>query len=295
MAKSHIFTNVTLDGTMSYIVFRWLTGRDNISYTCTKVSEFRENFLHWLSHHNANDYNHIYIFGLDVTECCSDILDRSNIVIIDHHNNLNVKYNHSKVFVRKFSSCSKLIYKLLQNKTDCKLTNKQKHLLLLADDYESYQLQLIGSYELNILFWTYQGDRLKRLISEFNDGFFGFNKTQKNIISFYNKKTKQIKSQLNMFSANIPIGDKSYKFVSTFASDCINEVADYIIERNNADVGIVINPNNNRVSFRRSKLSCINLLNMAKKITNGGGYEYAAGGMITDQFLSFSKLLKPIK
>ena len=165
----------------------------------------------------------------------------------------------------------------------------------MVDDYDSYTLQVPGSYDLNTIFWNYQGDKIKKFTDEFGDGFREFDLKQKNIISFYSKKLQRVLSELNIFKASIPINKKPKKFVSTFASDCINEVADYIIKDNGADVGMVINLKSNKVSFRRSKNADVDLSKLAGRLADGGGHKYASGATITPQFLSFSKLFKPIK
>ena len=148
---------------------------------------------------------------------------------------------------------------------------------------------------LNFLYRNYQGDRLQKFVSDFSSGFHGFTDKQKAIIQFYNNKLKNIKSELQVFGADVPIKNKKYKFVSTFANECINEVAEHIIDDNSADVGLVVNLRSNKISFRKNKQIDLDLSRLAKKFTGGGGHSYAAGGQMTKDFLTFSKVFQPIK
>ena len=62
-----------------------------------------------------------------------------------------------------------------------------------------------------------------------------------------------------------------------------------------ADVAIIVNPNSGRVSFRRrAESKNVDVSRIAAKLVDGGGHEYAAGGQVTDKFMDFTKLLKPI-
>ena len=166
----------------------------------------------------------------------------------------------------------------------------------MVDDYDSYTLKMPQSYHLNLLFWNYQGDRLQKLYDEFNQGFNGFSKDQQNIINFYQRKLENIKKDLDVHWAEIPIGDKKYKFVSVFASECINEVADHIIKNYKADVGLVVNLKSNKVSLRKNNKCTLKLGSLATKLFDeGGGHDESAGGILCDNFLKFASVFKPMK
>ena len=130
---------------------------------------------------------------------------------------------------------------------------------------------------------------------DFNRGFSGFTDKQIGIIDFYNRKFDRTISELQLFEGLVPIGKRKYKFVSTFASECINEVAEHIIKSSNADIGIVVNLKSDRVSFRKAREVEFDLSALAEKISQGGGHKYAAGGQICDTFLAFTKMLSPVK
>ena len=138
---------------------------------------------------------------------------------------------------------------MLAKKSDVVLSDSQKHLMLLVDDYDCYNLQLKHSHSLNILFWNYQGDKIRKFINRFSNGFDGFTEEEQSIIKFYNKKINRVISDLKLFGSKIPISGTKYNFMSTFATECINDVAHHMVSEKGADVGIVINLNTKKVSY----------------------------------------------
>jgi hypothetical protein len=233
-----------------------------------------------------------------VSQDCLELVDRKNVVIVDHHDTHvqnKHKYKHATTIIEQCTSCAKLVYKKF--KQDTQLTEQQQYLILLADDYDSYELKLKDSYHLNIVLWNYQGDRFGKFEKDFGKGFFGFNKFQYNIITFHKRKLKSLKESIQVFHATIPINKKPLKFVSTFADTCINEIAEHIIQKHKSDVGIVVNLKSKKVSLRKSNDCDLHLGDFSKKILNGGGHEYAAGGLLDENnhdFCSFTKLFKPV-
>ena len=164
----------------------------------------------------------------------------------------------------------------------------------MVDDYDSYKLKVPGSHELNLLFWNYQGDKLIKFVKDFRDGYTGYTTDQQSIIEFYKTKIRNTVNSLEYYTADVPIGGAPRKIIATFATTCINDVADYIIKQHKADIGIVVNPKSQKVSFRKNKKCNVDLSVVANTIADGGGHEYAAGGVLGDKFETFSKVLKPI-
>ena len=287
-----IITDIDIDGAMSYLLFSWFRKR-HIPYISTRVNDLKKTLQIWIGKGNLDRYDQVYILDLDCSQECMDLADHKKITIIDHHDthfqNKHL-YKNATTFIEHTPSCSKLIYKLLQSSLEDVITVEQKRLVLMVDDYDSYELKIPGSHQLNTLFWNYQGDRLARFVVEFRDGFSGFNEEQKNIINFYKRKIKRVINDLNVFSANLPIDGHPIKFVSAMATECINDVAHHIIHNNGADIGIVVNPKSNKVSFRKNKQCSVNLSELAKRVASGGGHTSASGGTITETFLNFSKM-----
>lgn len=173
--------------------------------------------------------------------------------------------------------------------------------MLLVDDCESYSFRRKESYDLSIVYNNLQSSRPVRFYSLFKDGFFGFTNDQAKIIEYYKRKFDKVKTDLQVFSAG-PLKVKglskykrSYNYVSTFATGYINEISDFLLESQKADICIITNLETNRVFIRRAKECDADLKKFATLMCDGWGYEYASGGKITDKFLTFSKLFSPVK
>lgn len=296
--KIHIFTDCDLDGAMSYLTYTWFCGAAPV--TVCRVNDLLNIYKIWLKTHNPDEYDTIYFLDLDTSnnQELINLIDRENVTIIDHHTshveNLD-KYKKANQLVQEYTSAARLLYKIFTDTTDTQLTNEQKLLILLVDDYDSYKLQIPNSYELNVLFWNYTGDRLKKFSTDFASGFTKFNEQQNNAIHFHMKKLQNIKNSLNVFQTTLPIKTSKYKVVSTFANSCINDVADHIIKTYDADIGLVINTTSNKVSFRKSKACEVDLAKLSQSMCeSGGGHSFAAGGLLCDKFMEISKLFTPI-
>lgn len=295
-----MFVGSDIDSVTSYLIFSWLSGkRVPVTYV-TRDTLKTESEKFFKNESQAGKI--VYYINLD-TSGIKNIVDRGNVVIIDHHPNhvaAKNKYVNCKTLIKEFSSCSKLIFNLLSAKFDNKLTKNQKVLMLLVDDYESYNFKLNGSYELGVIYDNLQGSKPIRFVSLYKDGFTGFTGDQLKIIEYYKRKFEKLKSTLQVYTAGphyikgLSKYKNSYKYVSTFANGYINEVSDYVLNKYNSDICIITNLETKRVFIRRSKKCDANLKYLAALICNGWGYHYAAGGMITDKFLKFSKIFYPV-
>lgn len=294
--KHFIFTDCDLDGAGSYLMWPWFMS-SRPEYMTVRVNDFAARYKSWVASGNLNKYDRVFILDLDISRVdCFDLVDNDKVTIIDHHQTHveNVdKYKHATVHVKQDTSCTKMVYNLFR-KGGKELTAQQKTLIAMIDDYDSYKLKLPQSYHLNILFWNYQGDRLAKFLEDYSVGFQGFSSQQQNIINFYSKKLQNIKNDLSVHWAIIPIKSKGvYKFISVFADECVNEVADHVIKNYKADVGMVINLKSNKVSIRKSSDCDLKLGSFADKLFDeGGGHDDAAGGKICEKFLQFSSLFK---
>jgi hypothetical protein len=300
MKKSIIFTDCDLDGVGTYLMFKWLTGYTGEVEICSQ-SNFRKTFLGWCKRNNIDNYDKVYIFDLDVSQHNMDLVDRDNIIIIDHHathvDNLE-KYKKAKAVVKVFSSCCKLVYTILKEKYgDDKLTDEQKLLMLLVDDYDSYELKLKDSYNLNVVLWNYVGNRAQQFERDFGSGFNGFTQTHLNIIHLNNKKVERVISELEIYKGTIPFSGKKYILYATMASTSLNEVAHHVISsHSDCDMCIVVNLNTKRVSFRKNKEKApdLDLGKLSKTIADGGGHVDSAGGKLTEQVMALTSILQPV-
>ncbi len=296
--KIYVFTDCDLDGAGSYLMFKWFVG-DYIPYKIVRVNDFGEVFKNWYPR-NKGKYDMIYILDLDVSQECLNLVDQENITIIDHHKthvDNKHKYKKAKHVIQEYPSCTKLLYNIFSKKYKKTLTDEQKLMVLYINDYDCYELKHKNSYNLNVIYWNYQGDRLARFLDDFGNGFSGFSDDQKRTIQYKNDKFNSIQKNLDVHIANkVPIGEYKLKLVSVFADSFINEVADHIIQNYKADIGFVVNLKSKKVSMRKSKKCDVDLGHLAQKLFEaGGGHEYAAGGIINEKFMTFTKLFKPIE
>ena len=296
--RVHVFTDCDLDGAGAYLVLSTLLDQ-KMSYTVTRVVDVQEKMLGWLTKNKLSSYDHVYVLDLDLSQY-PDVMsafDQSNVTIIDHHKthiDNKQEYKRANIYIDAEGSTTKLIYKHFSGKQ--KLTPQQKLLVLMVDDYDSYLFNVPNSYELNIVFWSYQGDRVEKFVNEFGDGFVEFSQQHQNIIKFYLKKLSNIKSNLNIHFAHIELKNKRRRLMAVFADSCINDIAEHVLKNYKSDIVFVVNLKSNKVSIRRSKTCDIDLSNLAKKLFDeGGGHVDAAGGMICDKFLTFSKIFQPMK
>ena len=293
--KYHVWTHYDLDGVVSYLNIRWFYPKAVTTYSVSLVKRFRDDWTNWLAKNNIEDYDKIFILDLDISEF-ADLVDHENVIIIDHHKTHENKYKKAKVVVKEYTSAAKLTYKLLSKlQPNAEISDAQKKLVLLADDYDSYELQLPDSKKLNTIFWE-TNKSFDSFIRNFHKGFYGFDLQQQNMIKLNEQKVQSMKDNMDIYSGEIKIKGSKRKIVAGFADAFQNDIADYLKNDYNAEVAIVVNKKMKSVSFRRRREnSDLDVSKLAEALTDGGGHEYAAGGPITEKFLEFTKLLKQIK
>lgn len=286
------WVDADLDGAGSSLVLSWLFKKPIQAKAITNRNIATE-FAKWYTS-NKDNYSKIFICDIDTSNYL-DIVDHSNIVIIDHHDShlLNKeKYNKANNLVKKYSSTTKLIYDTYKNALN--LTKEQKLLINLIDDYDSNSKKYPISNDLNKVFWGLNGDRLEKFRGSFQNGFSGFDKYQKNIIYLYNKKLGEELAQIEPHIGNVVIGSSAKRIVSAITSFAINDISKILLEQYSADICIIINPRSETVSFRRSDRCNVSMNDLAKKLANGGGHKEAAGGHLTETFMNFCKTLQKI-
>ena len=85
-------------------------------------------------------------------------------------------------------------------------------------------------------------------------------------------------------------GDKLQNFITDFESGFHG----FTNDNNDCDVCLMINLKNNRVYLRKNRKTDLNLGKFAQKVCDGGGHEYAAGGVLNENVLALSKKFTPI-
>jgi hypothetical protein len=292
--KLMCWSHFDLDGVLSCLVLKWAFPKANIEYELVTIQNFREKYTKWLSKNNPEDYDKIFFMDLGIYEH-KDLIDMKNVFIIDHHEGHDSStYKNAKSIIKEYSSNCLLAYKAFKKLYNITATKEQLHLLLLGDDFDSYQLKFKESLQLNTVFWGYT-DKLNEFMKHFHSGFRGFNLQQQNMLLIHDVKLQKIKDESSVFSGTVKIQGKDRKVCSIFAGVYINEVADYLINDHGAEVALIVNTNNNHVSYRRQKDSDVNLFEFAYKLAGGAGHEYSSGSEISEKFILFTKQLEQIK
>ena len=290
----HVFTHNDLDGVGSLLAVIWAFPDSTITYTCiSNASTFASQFAKATEHKKIISYDKVFVLDLSLKKEDVSLIDKSNVVYVDHHKtSLDLTFTYAKSFIKEFSSCILLLTKLL--KSHLHLSKAQKQLIIYVDDYDSYQLNFHNSKLLNTLFWSHYLNATSLFISDFFDGFHKLTPLQETAISLHNKKIQEEINNLQVYETFALVQGKNQKIVAAFATLSINEVAAFLLNKYKSDIVLVINIKSERVSFRRNTHSIADMSVLAQALCEGGGHESAAGGALTEKFLAFSKLFKPI-
>lgn len=289
-AKQFIFANSDIDGSLSYLFLRWVTGAQ-IPYKTSSLFTIEQDFNEWYRK-NGEKYNRVYLLGIDVSNCLN-FVNKDNVIIFKHHSPVNSLSTAKIITDEKSNSTSMLLYNKFKNKVT--LGDHQKLMLLLVNDIKKYKFDLPQSKDLDILYKAYTGDKLLKFVTDFNGGFNQFSDKHRALINLYKKGIHNAIKDLKIFSGDLPFKGEKYKVISTFADKYINEISDRLLDHFESDICFVVNVDKNRVSFRRSPDCKVDLDILADKIAFGGGHPYAASGTLTDDFITITKLFKQVK
>jgi len=296
MAKNiFIIADRDMDGAGCILAARWSLPTANIKFITANEATFRDTFVKWWANaDNRNDTDLVFICDLNVSRDHADILDDSKICIVDHHvNKDDVKSLYKRAALRcnrAAKSSTDLVLQLFHPTLD----ERKQTLASLIADYDSYTLSLPHSLDLNTVFFAFQGDKVSAFVNYFKDGFNGFSLEQQNIIKFHKLKLQETLNGLEVYHASITLDGVPRNIYSTFADYSVNDVARYLIDSHKADITLVINLKNRTVSFRKNHACTYDISKLAKQLVNGAGHENAAGGVISDKLLMFSKLFKKV-
>lgn len=292
MLNIAVWTDVDLDGAASYLVLRWLILNKcncKINLNTCGPSKLRNEFLKWLECNKLSEYDKVFVLDLDTTPV-ADLIDAKNVTVFDHHEshfNQAKQYKHAITHVRSCASTTQLVYETFKGSGSEQLTDAQKRLILHVSDYDSYTLALKDTKKFNCLYWTYNGNRVETFANQFQSGFTEFNQLQENAVALYNKKLKEIIDGLQLFCGKLD----EYTVVSTCCDTAHNDVAEYALKMCKADIAMLVNLKQQTVSFRKNSKCNADLSKIAERLCNGGGHISAAGGKVTETFLTFTKTL----
>ena len=294
MHKIHVFTDADLDGAGSFLALKLAYKNAVISYSVTTEKKFREDILNWQLKDSFKNYDAVYICDLNIKNEIA-LIDRNNVIVFDHHAE-HVDYLHeytkAKPIVKDYPSCTLLMYHSL--KLQDKVTDHQKLLISFISDYDSYVLKFPQSRPLNQIFWNYTGDRIQKFLTDFENGFYGFNQYHKNALKIVDNKIENYFKTETLYKGNLNISGKDYNIIGGFFSFSPNEISERALKENNADLIILINIKSKTVCYRKSKTCDLNVGKLAEKLADGGGHDDAAGSMLNDTIINITKLLQPI-
>jgi len=289
--KIAIWTDNDLDGAGSAFLLKQLYDKRASEIFIKEVSDNElPQIKAWLEA-NYSKYTTIYISDLYIPDELVEDVDREKVVVIDHHKThalVKDRFKKAKTIIEIETSCTKLIYNKFQKIFDEFITQPQRSLIDIVDDYDSYQLKYPETLKLNAVYRFYNRPKAEKFIENFSEGIRDFNVYELNSIKLYFNKLKDELNNTQYFCGTV----KGYKVVSCFANFAINEVAHTVLKKFDADIAIIVISKANAVSFRKNGNRCsIDLSSLAEKLCDGGGHEYAAGGTITDNFLKFTQTL----
>jgi oligoribonuclease NrnB/cAMP/cGMP phosphodiesterase (DHH superfamily) len=292
--KIHVFLHADLDGSACYLLLHWYLW-NTPAYTVTNHLNMKNDISRWLLKNKLEDYDEIYFVALDTCPIMH-LIDEKNVQIFDHHQEAKRcrdLYKNAKVHVLEQGSTVLGLYRHLKEKySDRKISTEQRKFVALVDDYVSYRLlERVQSIGMNMLYWNFQGDKTLKLKERFNNGFSDFSEQEIKIIDFYKSKIKKIIDAADFYVGDVKIQGVFRKIIATFADTCINEVAAELTEMG-YEIAIIVNNDTQKVSFRKNHYSNVDLSKIAQSLTDGGGYKNTAGGIITEKFMSFTKLLE---
>jgi oligoribonuclease NrnB/cAMP/cGMP phosphodiesterase (DHH superfamily) len=286
--KIQIVTHNDLDGVVSYLVMCWLYGTcpDVLPTTPAKLEQDFDKLA------ASKTWDKIFFLDLDVSKI-GDKIDKPNTVILDHHKTNIYLFQQAVVRVYNETSCAKLIYDTFFKETGKRITSEQKTLIALADDWDSATKATPLSEGLNIVYHS-MSNKFASFVEDYHNGFKPFDKFKQNTITLYKHHRSEYISKLNPFFGNIEFeGQKNVTVGAVFCDQFVQECCDWLLQR--CDVAIAVLVNQRRIAVRRNSANdTIDVSKFVQRIAGGGGHAAAAGGAITDEFMEFTKMLKPL-
>lgn len=284
-----VFFHGDLDGVVCYLLMCW-AANCRLNYVVTTPMKLRDDFRIWK---DKKTEERVYFVDLDVTSIASEI-DEDRYTIFDHHKTNVYNFKVAKSKITNESSCAKLIYNLIFK--DKNLLSKEQQLLVaLANDWDSGKKENPLSEELNIVFHN-TTDKYNSFIEDYYRGFKPFDKFKKNIVLLYKRHCEEYLNKLTPFFGDVVIEGNLTKVGAVFCEKYVTECCDELFKKHNVDVAIAVLMSKKRIAVRRhpeNKNTDISLF--VQKIAFGGGHEAAAGGTLTEEFIEFTKLLRPVE
>ena len=286
-----VITHTDLDGIVSYLVLCWYYGKklDVIGTTPMKLEQDYDKLVA-----SGKQWSVLYFLDLDVSKIGSKI-DKKNTVIFDHHKTNLYQFENAIARIYNETSCAKLLYDSLFKAKDKTLSSNQKTLIALADDWDSATKATPLSESINIVYHS-MSDKFNSFVEDYYNGFEQFDKFKQNTITLYKKHRKEYLDTLTPFFGKVEFeGQKDIKVGAVFCDKFVQECCDWLFVIHHVDVAIAVLIDQKRIAVRRNA-NCdkVDVSKFVQRIASGGGHEAAAGGNLTEEFVEFTKMLKPL-
>ena len=290
--KIQVITHTDLDGVCSYLVLCWLYGK-KLEVLGTTPMKLEQDFDKLVA--SGKTWDKLYFLDLDVSKI-GEKIDQKTTVVLDHHKTNIYPFKNAIVRIYNETSCAKLIYDTFFKDTGKKISNAQKTLIALADDWDSNTKATPLSESLNIVYHS-MSNKFNSFVEDYYDGFKPFDKFKENTILLYKKYRKEYIDTLNPFFGEVEFeGQKDVKVGAVFCNKFVQECCDWLFKKHHVDVAIAVLVDQKRIAVRRnSGNSTIDVSKFVQRIASGGGHEAAAGGNLTEEFIEFTKMLKPLE
>jgi oligoribonuclease NrnB/cAMP/cGMP phosphodiesterase (DHH superfamily) len=286
-----IFTDSDLDGAGSALLLKEVYAEHNVIVVeTTEYSILNEFKNRW---NTLDNFAKIFVCDLALNEEQAIAINREHVGVIDHHETHSKfvdKYTIAKAIVKPYSSNTKLVFDTFKSKID--VTPEKEALVKLIDQYDSWSFDFpreLAPAKLNAIFYGYNKPKVDKFIESFKNGLRDYTPQEKGAIKLHFKRFVE-QLEYPKFAGMI----KDYKVVSTFITSNVNEVGNYMLDKYDADIAIMVNLEYKVVSFRKKRGVQLNLGKLAEKLCDGGGSHILAGGKLTATFANFTKTLTPI-
>ncbi len=284
VSKVFAWVNSDLDGVGTAVLLSNIF--KNFEYRNCFFGNFEEQYLKW-EKELASEYDLIFIVGMVLDQSIIKKVDRPHVTIVNDRAD-GLRVYDSTLIEQEYSSCTKLLYNKLKNRYD--FPKNVKRFILYVDDYNSYALKHEETKYLNALYRKTGYDRFNRFVKRFYDGFDGFTDSEIELAESFFKELQDELDKIDIYKGTY----NGSNVLSTISKFSVNELAHSILTDYVTDVVIILNPDTQFVSFRKSSNSTADVAKMAKELCDGGGGEWASGGKITKKFLEFSQELEQI-
>ena len=287
----HVFTHSDLDGVVSYLVLCWIYNK-KLSVTSTTPMKLDQDYNKFVQ--SNKQYDKLYFMDLDVSKI-GEKIDNKNTIVLDHHKTNLYPFKNAITRIYNETSCAKLIYDTFFKTSEKKLSAAQKKLIALADDWDSATKTTPLSEGLNIVYHS-MSDKFNSFVEDYYNGFEQFDKFKQNTITLYKKHRKEYLDTLTPFFGKVEFeGQKDIKVGAVFCDKFVQECCDWMFTVHHVDVAIAVLIDQKRIAVRRN-INCdkVDVSKFVQRIASGGGHEAAAGGNLTDEFVEFTKMLKPL-